>query len=110
MHSADLGSGSSAAGNYDEISVNFPSSVKTEKPSPRLSIFRAGHEVLTVMLSRISAKRRTSTTLFAEFDCGYTLSPYSQLTARPRESKNRSVSSGVKRESTSSGKPGCAPW
>ena len=53
---------------------------------------------------------RPLTTLFAEFDCGYTLPPYSQLTARPRESKNRSVSSGVKRESTSSGKPGCAPW
>ena len=30
--------------------IIFPSSVRTEKPSPRLSIFRAGHEVLTVML------------------------------------------------------------
>ena len=70
-------------------SALMPPLVGQDGKSPR-RVFRfsaPGREVFTVILSRMSAKRRTSTTLFAEFDCGYTLPPYSRLTLRPSLSK-----------------------
>ena len=87
-----------------------PDAVSTAKPPLRRRTAVTASPVRSVMFGRCSAKRSTSSTLFAALESGYTRPDSSVTVSSPRARNHASVSSGGKAASVASAKPGVSLW